>query len=427
MKEKHLVCQGAICKCQFGTAPDKLMVKTQSKRYINDQTGSDKLMATHRDIGTTFEKNTFGNCAKMNNNPCKPSVTQWDGYYENITVEDNDGKALLEDSKATCAVSGTSSIEIIFHGQTAEPMQQNVENARPEVMTQLLPVEEIKKNGYYYNYNGTYEGNIKGQKEGAENDVYACKGKGKENGRFVDAKKLKITHDDFCWAAGIIKLESGNNDYEELNCISNTALNRAENKKINLRILLEKGEPVGTNRYIPYSTVPKKNKKQLEDSENTSYANNTRKALINALNEGHDNSYSAELWDGDDFLVWGAGEINPYGKISNAKFREYAFIKIPLNIYEKYKNAVVEKYGENISYVDDGNHTKMSESNQQHTHYTTAKGAKKIRYSIPQSVFLRKENWINGYFYYDTKQTKSEGLVATTTYGRTIFWKLQKK
>lgn len=138
MSEKHLVCQGAVCRCQFGTTPDHLMVKTQSKRYINDKDGAEKLMATHVDIGATFKKNTFGSCAKMNNNPCAPAVTKWEGYYENITIEDNKGKALLEDSKATCAVSGTASIDIVFHGQTAEPSRQNVKNARPEVLAQVF-------------------------------------------------------------------------------------------------------------------------------------------------------------------------------------------------------------------------------------------------------------------------------------------------
>lgn len=32
MSEKHLVCQGAVCRCDFGTTTDKLMVKTQ----VND-------------------------------------------------------------------------------------------------------------------------------------------------------------------------------------------------------------------------------------------------------------------------------------------------------------------------------------------------------------------------------------------------------
>jgi hypothetical protein len=40
MSEKHLVCHGATCQCKFGTTPDKLAVKTQSKRYINEKDGS---------------------------------------------------------------------------------------------------------------------------------------------------------------------------------------------------------------------------------------------------------------------------------------------------------------------------------------------------------------------------------------------------
>ena len=56
MSKKHLVCQGAICQCQFGTTPDTLKVLTQSKQFINDKEGKEKLMATHSDIGMTFEK-----------------------------------------------------------------------------------------------------------------------------------------------------------------------------------------------------------------------------------------------------------------------------------------------------------------------------------------------------------------------------------
>lgn len=140
MTEKHLVCHGAICKCQFGTTPDKLVVKTQSKRYINDKDGATKLMATSADIGKTFEKNLFGSCSKMNNNPCQATVTKWSGFYEKITLEDNGGKALLEDSKATCPIGAPDCISIVFHGQTAEPSQHNVDNARPQVLAEVFPI-----------------------------------------------------------------------------------------------------------------------------------------------------------------------------------------------------------------------------------------------------------------------------------------------
>lgn len=145
MGQKHLVCQGALCKCNFGTAPDKLKVKTQTKRYINDKDGSTKLMATHKDIGKTFEKNTFGNCSKLNNNPCQVTVTAWSGYYEKITLEDNNGHALLEDSKATCPIGSKDCITIVKHGQTAEVSQQNVKNADKNVVGELCPMMDLEE------------------------------------------------------------------------------------------------------------------------------------------------------------------------------------------------------------------------------------------------------------------------------------------
>lgn len=144
MSEKHLVCQGATCRCNFGTAPDKLKVLTQSKRYINDKSGGEKLMATNKDIGKTFEKNMFGNCSKLNNNPCQVTVTQWSGFYEKITLEENSGKALLESSKATCPIGSPDCITIINHGQTAEVSQQNVKNADKEVVAELFPMMDLE-------------------------------------------------------------------------------------------------------------------------------------------------------------------------------------------------------------------------------------------------------------------------------------------
>ena len=145
MSEKHLVCQGALCRCNFGTAPDKLKVLTQSQRYINDKSGSQKLMATNKDIGKTFEKNMFGNCSKLNNNPCQVSVTQWSGFYKKITLNENGGNALLEDSKATCPIGSPDCITIINHGQTAEVSKQNVKNADKEVLAELFPFMDLNE------------------------------------------------------------------------------------------------------------------------------------------------------------------------------------------------------------------------------------------------------------------------------------------
>ena len=132
MSKKHLVCHGALCKCQFGTAPDKLVVLTQKKIYINDEKSSEKLVATTMELGPTFEKKTFGTCA-MTNSSCVPNITLWDGFYDKVTLP-NQGNPLLEDSKGTCAIGGTPCVEILFHGQVAEATPVNEQNTDEELV-----------------------------------------------------------------------------------------------------------------------------------------------------------------------------------------------------------------------------------------------------------------------------------------------------
>ncbi len=153
-KEGKLVCQGAECMCQNGDAPDKLIVETQSKRYINDPDRTDKLMATNKEIGQPFEKKTFGQCKLqptiMGFKPCQPNITEWTDFYDKITVSDNQGNPLLEGSKATCAIAGSPCVSILFHGQTTTLIAQNFEQEEKEEDTtsQINPLvssSEIKQ------------------------------------------------------------------------------------------------------------------------------------------------------------------------------------------------------------------------------------------------------------------------------------------
>ncbi len=144
MAEKHVVVQGAVCQCKFSVEPktDKLKVKTQSKNYANDKDGNEKLIASDKDIGQTMEKNTFGKCKKQPTGsdylPCQINITKWSGFYEKIILI-NQGKALLEDSKATCPMGAPDCITIKDHGQTSEVTNKNVENSKPEVLSEILP------------------------------------------------------------------------------------------------------------------------------------------------------------------------------------------------------------------------------------------------------------------------------------------------
>lgn len=150
MSDKHLVVQGATLQCKYGTMPDKLVVKTQSRHYTNDKDAKSKLTATDKDLGQTLEKNSFGLCKLQplpggGYKPCQAVITKWSGAYEKVTIEDNGGHVLTEDSKATCPIGGPDCISITNHGQTAELSQQNIDNARPEVLTSLLPFVKLKE------------------------------------------------------------------------------------------------------------------------------------------------------------------------------------------------------------------------------------------------------------------------------------------
>jgi hypothetical protein len=144
MAEKHFVVHGATCVCKHSETPqtDILKVKTQTKHFGNDKDGSKKLIATDKEIGQTLKKNTFGKCKLQPTSsgylPCKAIITKWSNVYEKITFDENKGKILLEDSKATCPIGGPECISIKNHGQTAEIGEQNVKNSNPEVLTQLF-------------------------------------------------------------------------------------------------------------------------------------------------------------------------------------------------------------------------------------------------------------------------------------------------
>ncbi|MBB6370815.1 DUF4280 domain-containing protein [Chryseobacterium shigense] len=157
MAEKHIVVQGAMCKCQFGQVPDKLKVLSHQKEYANDKNASKKLIVTTKEIGgATFEKNTFGNCTKMGSPPppCKIMVTEWKDYYEKVQLT-NTGYIILENSKAVCAIAGTPCIEIIDHGQRTEGSPQNFKNADQDVQQQINPLVDSEE---MYNEQPDYGG-----------------------------------------------------------------------------------------------------------------------------------------------------------------------------------------------------------------------------------------------------------------------------
>lgn len=152
MSEKHFVVQGATCKCKFaqdGSKTDKIKVKTHKKHFGNEKETSEKPLATTKELGQTLEKNTFGNCLKQplgNNqyNVCLVDITKWNSVHEKVTLS-NQGKILLENSKATCSFGAPNCIEIINHGQITEPGEQNFKNMNPMVHNLINPMVDVRE------------------------------------------------------------------------------------------------------------------------------------------------------------------------------------------------------------------------------------------------------------------------------------------
>ena len=71
-------------------------------------------------------------------------ITKWSNLYEKVTFEENSGKILLEDSKATCPIGGPDCISIDYHGQKTEGSNTNSKNANEQVHSQLNPMVDMK-------------------------------------------------------------------------------------------------------------------------------------------------------------------------------------------------------------------------------------------------------------------------------------------
>jgi hypothetical protein len=143
-KTGFMICAGAMCQCKFGKSPAKFKVLTQKKHYINDPQGGEKLLATHKELGQPFESPFFGDCSKMNNNACKVNVTEWSDFYDKVTIETG-GHPLIDSSKATCPTGAKDCITITWHGQTASPSGQDVQQANSNTTAQLNPLVNTKQ------------------------------------------------------------------------------------------------------------------------------------------------------------------------------------------------------------------------------------------------------------------------------------------
>ncbi len=209
---------------------------------------------------------------------------------------------------------------------------------------------------------------------------------------------MGMTDEQIRIAANIIKKEGVSTDPQEYLWLAHTANNQAKVKGKTLYEILMTG----------YSSVGKGDKVELSDKDQSVTAKAARDAVNDVANGGVDPTDGARFWDGTDFLAWGLK--SPDGTPHN-KFEEYAAITILAPIFDTFLAANKAKYGDSVRYG-------------------------KTSYTLPAEVFNDQKNWYPiivfpvpiparavGFFRYTTGKGGKE-LVATGSFGLSIFWKI---
>ena len=128
---QELVCNGALCRCDKGTAPSPLQVTGQRSHYLQG-----KLVATTKDKQFL----PFGTCALKNNQPCVPAPLLWQDAFDLVQVDTPLTHPLLEKSTIQCAVGGKVSITVTLQiAVPGLPALPRVEGVRTAFMT-LCPL-----------------------------------------------------------------------------------------------------------------------------------------------------------------------------------------------------------------------------------------------------------------------------------------------
>lgn len=118
---QELVCNGAVCRCDKGSAPSPLQVISPHNSYLQGKL-----------VGTTQDKTfvPFGTCALKNNNACVPALLQWQDFFELVEVNSPSRHPLLEKSTIMCSVGGKVSIlntlQVAVPGLPALPRMEAV-------------------------------------------------------------------------------------------------------------------------------------------------------------------------------------------------------------------------------------------------------------------------------------------------------------
>jgi len=277
-----------------------------------------------------------------------------------------------------------------------------------------LPFDDriINVNGHFYNNDGTFEGKInEPDNEGSVNDVYVCDGKSTQKNKngydfvtYNNAKKLDITHEQFCYIGGVIKAEDTSN-FEVAAATTQATFNAVKFEKGNDLEMSKQSEYARKLLALnTYSTATTKialmdNVKEIDQD-----VLNARRGLIHVLLSKNDLSQGALLWDGIDFADEG---------IKHNKATKDGGISITKKIWEEFVDTCIfKKY--NNKYKND----------ELRLAYGKHQTKKEVLENIPFESEKKDVYETLGTGKYNKGRTLH---LATTVQGRQIFWKLYKE
>ena len=320
----------------------------------------------------------------------KANITQYDAYlpYGELLVDEHsssedlpykfNGKEMDEETGLYYyGARYINPMASIWYG--VDPLAEKYKEIGSYVYCADNPINLFDPDGQKFIYNA--QGKFL-RKEGKDNLVYI-----ERDGKLTQLidHGNGMTDEQFNIAAHIVDVESSDAPNESL-WIAHAANNAVDDKDVNYAHVRVKGGPRVKNHSLyeqlndqNYSTTPASARVAYDKDYLTSSTRTTARAgIIDALQLDIDPTHGATLWDGTDFATKG---------LSHPKFRQYNKITIPDNIRKDYVYR-------NESYLQ------------------------RIKSKMQVSPVFER----NGIFIHDGKSTAKFSLIATGTFGRTIFW-----
>ena len=348
--------------------------------YVDNDTTKEETFFYHSDYlgSTSYITDSKGN------------ITQYDAYlpYGELLVDEHSSSEDMPykfNGKEMDAETGLyyygarylNPVTCLWYG--VDPLAEKYKEIGSYVYCADNPINLFDPDGQKFIYNA--QGKFL-RKEGKDNLVYI-----ERDGKLTQLidHGNGMTDEQFNIAAHIVDVESSDAPNESL-WIAHAANNAVDDKDVNYAHVRVKGGPRVKNHSLyeqlndqNYSTTPASARVAYDKDYLTSSTRTTARAgIIDALQSDIDPTHGATLWDGTDFATKG---------LSHPKFRQYNKITIPDNIRKDYVYR-------NESYLQ------------------------RIKSKMQVSPVFER----NGIFIHDGKSTAKFSLIATGTFGRTIFW-----